>query len=354
MAAAKKTLPLRVIEGVSLDYPVYHGTASLKDLAAISHVDRAWMDSDEGYQRELDKGHAKGFREFVLNPSTLHMKKAAVPPLIFSLRAKDRVFERKADGMGVLSIPLEETATAQLDCQHRLAFTGDLDKQVPFVLFYDLSPEEERGLFTIFNDEHVGLTKSLVDKHTAVLIGPDLPGELPHLAIAVKLNTDPASPWFKAIDTGGEKTPGTKRRVTLRTLQQATKWMIAGPRAQNADFDTKYEAVLNYWKAVVNLFPSAWSSPRKHLITKGVGVHALSAVGRDILEGCLAADDWSVAAMEKPLSKLSGLDWGNKTSVFANFSGQKGVKVVTALLNRVVFGNADVNKLWEEARKLRI
>lgn len=354
MSAAKNMLRLKVMEGISLDYPVYQGTAVLKDLDAISHVDRAMMDSQEGFQRELKKSHARKFREFVLDPTTLHVKKAAVPALIFSIRTPEFFFERKADGMGILQIPLDKTAMAQLDCQHRMAFTGDLDKQVPFTIFFGLSREEERALFTTFNDEHQGLTKSLVDKHRAVLIGPELPDIEPHLAIAVKLNEDPESPWFKAVNTGGEKTPGSKRLVALRTLQEATKVLIARPRCQNADFDTKYEAVLNYWKAVVDLFPDAWKKPRNHVITKGIGVHSLSAVGQDILEGCLAARDYSVAGLKRVLSNLSGLDWGNKTSVFANFSGKKGVKVTTALLNWVVFGDGDVEKLWEQARRVKV
>jgi len=343
-----------VMEAVCLDYPVYIGSASLKDLASVSHVDRAVMDGNDGFQRELNKRHAQDFANFVDDPRVHHLEKAAAPPLIFSLRAKNPIFDRKGDGAGVLYLPLDQSTMAQLDAQHRMARTGGSEKQLPFMIFYELSSEEERGIFTVINDNHKGLTKSLVDKHVADLIGPDLPDVLPHLAIAKKLNEDPASPWFKAVDTGGEKTPGNKRRVTLRTLQEATKSMIAGPRAQNADFDTKYEAVVSYWKAVVSLFPNAWGSPRRHLITKGIGVHALSTVGRDIVEGCLAVGEWSVAAMEKPLSRLSGLDWGNKTSVFANFSGQKGVKFATALLNKVVFGNADVSKLWDEARRLRI
>ena len=78
----------------------------------------------------------------------------------------------------------------------------------------------------------MGLTKSLVDKNRERLIGDDLPDEEPHLWIALKLNSDKKSPWHHAVDTGGEKTPGTKRRGTLRTFQEATKEMISGPRCQ--------------------------------------------------------------------------------------------------------------------------
>lgn len=347
----------QVMEGQALDYHVYQGSAPLKELAAISFVDRAVMDREEGFQRELDKGHAKRFREFVLKPKlTLHVEKATAPPLIFSLRDKPP-YEPQGSGFGVLNIPDHKEAMVRLDCMHRLAETEDVEKSLPFVIYHGLSAEEEVAIFTIINDQHKGLTKSLVDKHTARLLGEDLRAEKPQLAIAMKLNQDAESPWFKAIDTGGEekeKTPGTKRRITLRTLQEATREMISGPRCQNADYETKYQVVVNFWKAIANLFPPAWANPRKHLITKGIGVHALSAVGRDVVEGRLDANDWSQGAFEKALSKLAGFDWGNKSSIFASFGGQKGVKIATALLNRVVFGSVPVDKLWEEAKNIKV
>jgi len=341
-----------VMEAVALDYPVYQGFAPLRQLAAVSYVDRAMMDQPKGFQRELDRPHAREFRQFIQDPSILHVKKASAPPLILSLR-KGR-YEPLGNGFGTLHVPDEKEATARLDAQHRLAETEDIEKPLPFVIYHDLTPEEEVGLFTIINDKHKGLTKSLVDKHRARLYGEELPEEEPHLAIAVKLNEDTDSPWLKAIDTGGEKTPGNKRRVTLRTLQEATKEMVSGPRCQNADYKTKYEVVLNFWKAIVKLFPTEWANPRKHLVTKGIGVHALSAVGRDVIEARLDAQDWSPEAFEKALSKLAGFDWGNKTSVFSVVGGQKGVKFATILLNRVIFGNVPVTAVWEEAKKIKI
>src|SRR5262249_25170598 len=156
-----------------LDYEVYQGSAPLKELAKISFADRAVMDQQEGAQRELNKAHAKEFRKFIDKPSILHVKKASAPPLIFSLRAKAR-FQETEDGYGALAIPDDPHALAQLDAQHRMAETGDVEKSLPFVIYHDLDPEEEVALFTIINDKHQGLTKSLVDKHTARLLGDEL------------------------------------------------------------------------------------------------------------------------------------------------------------------------------------
>src|SRR5437667_1675384 len=219
---------LKVVQGQAIHYKVYTGFAKFKDLAAISFVDRAQMDTGEGVQRELDSRHAREFAQYVRNPAVLDADKATAPPLIFSLRKKGR-FEAGPAGTGSLFIPRDPQAMARLDAQHRMQFTQDIEEEVQFVIYYDLTPEEELAIFTIFNDKHKGLIKSLVDRNRAYLLGDERSEEqVPHVAIAMRLNSDPKSPWLKQIDTGGEKTPGTKRRVSLRTMQQAVRSLISG------------------------------------------------------------------------------------------------------------------------------
>lgn len=341
----------RVLKGEAIDYEVYLGSAPLKTLAKISFPDRAVMDAEEGAQRALKKGHAKAFAKFIEDPKSLNVKKASAPPLIFNSRVKLR-FQEIEDGFGTLTIPDDDHALAQVDGQHRLAETGKVEKSLPFVVYQDLDRTEEMGLFTIINDKHEGLGKSLVDKNRAQLLGAELPEKEPHLDIAVKLNEEKKSPWYHLVDTGGEKTPGTKRRVTLRSLQEATREMISGPRCQNATSATKLEVVTNFWKGVVAIFPKEWDKPRNHLLTKGVGVRALAAVGRDVIEERIGAGDYTPEAFSKALDKLSGFDWGNTTSVFAAWGGQKGVKLATILLNRIIFGDLAITDVWEEAKRI--
>jgi DNA sulfur modification protein DndB len=237
---------------------------------------------------------------------------------------------------------------ARVDCQHRLEFTGDLEIAMPFVIYMGLSKDEETSIFTTINDEHKGLTKSLVDTHMLSLSkSPE--EEVPHIAIANKLNKDPDSPWHNAVNTGGisNSTPGSKRIITLRTFQEANRVLIAGPRCRNADFDTKYEAAKNYWRAVATIFADAWADSRKHLVTKGVGIAALAELGKDIIQDCLGKEDISVAALSEYLKKLEGFDWGNKTSPLALVGGQKGAKAAANAFNAVVFGDKDVNDIPE-------
>jgi len=336
-----ETLKLGVCKGTAGSYPILMGSASLATLDNISFVDQFVMETQEGVQRPLDKKHATDFRKYI--ERALHGEKATSPPLILSLREKVNVQN------GQLLVPNKKHAMNRLDAQHRMAFTGDLDVELPFVIYYDLTKEEEIEIFTTINDNQKGLQKSLVDSQR-LRLSKNPEEELPHIAIATELNNDSSSPWYQAVNTGGvssKGTPGSKRKITLRTFQDANNTLISGPRCQNADYKDKYDAVRNFWQAVANTFPDPWTDNRKHLLMKGVGIAALADVGRDIIQECFASSDTSVAAMSKYLKKLDGFDWGNKTSVLSLVGGQKGAAAAAKAFNAVVFGNKEISEIAE-------
>lgn len=336
-----ETIKLEVLRGTAGSYPVLLGSASLATLDNISVVDQFVMETKEGVQRPLDKKHATDFRKYI--ERALRGERATAPPLILSLRGKANIQN------GYLLVPNKKAAMARLDAQHRMAFTADLDVQLPFVIYYDITREEEIEIFTTINDNQKGLQKSLVDSHKLAL-SKNPEDEIPHIAIATALNTDADSPWYQAVNTGGvsEKgSPGSKRKITLRTFQDANRVLISGPRSQNADYKAKYDAVRNFWQCVANTFPDAWTDNRKHLLMKGVGIAALADVGRDIVQECFANEDTSVAAISKYLKKLEGFDWGNKTSVLSLVGGQKGAAAAAKAFNAVVFGNKEISEIAE-------
>jgi DNA sulfur modification protein DndB len=329
-----------VTKGQAGSYPVLLGSATLAQLHSISFTDHFDMDSEEGVQRPLNKSHAKEFRKYLEKGENGH--KVTAPPLIFSMREEARLQN------GHLVLPSNKKPLARVDCQHRLEFTGDLNVVMPFVIYMGLSKEEETSIFTTINDKHKGLTKSLVDSHSLALSkSPE--EEIPHVAIAAKLNKDADSPWHDAVNTGGisKSTAGAKRIITLRTFQEANRVLICGPRCQNADFETKYNAAKNFWQAVATVFADAWADSRKHLITKGVGIAALAELGTWIVEDCLGKEDISVAAMSEHLSKLEGFNWGSKTSPLALIGGQKGARGAAKAFNAVVFGDKEVSDIPE-------
>lgn len=330
-----------VIKGKAGTYSVLLGFGSLSTLDAVSFVDTFIMETGKGVQRPLNKRHATEFKEYIEKATS--GGKVTAPPLILSLREKLNIQN------GSVVIPAKKTALARLDAQHRMAFTGHLDVPLPFVMYFDLTKEEEIDIFTTINDNQKGLQKSLVDSHRLALSN-DPKQEFPHIAIAAQLNEDADSPWYQAVNLGGvsEKgTPGSKRKITLRTFREANRVLISGPRCQNADYDQKYEAVRNFWQAVANIFVDAWTNSRKNLLMKGVGIAALGDLGRDIIQECFANGDLSVTAMSKYVKKLEGFDWGNQTSTLKLVGGQKGAAAAAKGFEAIVFGDKDVADMGE-------
>lgn len=327
-----------VTEGFAGSYPILIGSAPLSVLHSVSFTDHFDMDASKGVQRPLDKHHARQFREYIERAQ--QGKKATAPPLVFSLRDEAKIQS------GKLILHTSNKTMARVDCQHRLEFTGDLNVILPFVIYMNLTKEEEIEIFTTINNEHKGMTKSLVDAHTLALSkSPE--EEAPHLAISWQLNNDVDSPWHDAVNAGGisKSTPGSKRKITLRTFQEANRVLISGPLCQFAEYPQKYEAVKNYWQAVATIFSDAWTNSRKHLITKGVGIAALAELGKWIIQDCLGKDDITVAAISKHLKKLDSFDWGNKTSPIKLIGGQKGAKGAAEAFKGVVFGGKEVSDL---------
>lgn len=329
-----------VTRGQAGSYPVLLGSAPLSLLHSVSFVDQFDMDSEVGVQRPLNKPHAKSFRQYIERVE--HGEKGTAPPLIFSLREEPKIQN------GTLLLAEKKKSMARVDCQHRMEFTGDLNVTMPFVIYMNLSKEEETEIFTTINDQQKGLTKSLVDSHTLFLSKAPRE-EAPHLAIAAQLNKDADSPWYGAVNTGGisKGSPGSKRKITLRTFQDANRVLISGPRCQNAEYDTKYNTAKNFWQAVATVFSDAWTDSRKHLLTKGVGIAALGELGKWIIEDCLAKDDTSVAAMAQHLKRLEGFDWGTQTSILKLVGGQKGATAAAKMFKAVVFGGKELSDMSE-------
>src|SRR5215470_6512480 len=82
--------------------------------------------------------------------------------------------------------------------------------------------------------------------------------------------------------------------------------------------------------------------PRKHLLDKGVGIAAITELGRDVIQECLASNDTSIEAYAEFLGNLDGLDWGNRTSPFSLIGGQKGATAAAKALKGIVFGDFEV------------
>lgn len=319
---------LTCMRGRSLDRPVLLGFASARVLHAGSFADVLDEASGRGYQRRLNSRHSIDFRRYVQQPGS------ATIPLTFNLRGRDgdgwclteavsSVLLRLSPGMRPL---------AQVDCQHRLGHLADLEVELPFMTFVGLTEREEMEIFGIINGKAKGLSNSLLDFHDAQLCS-DLASERPELLVALHLKNEPTSPWFNRLDLGGNQVSGLERRASLRTMQKACR--ILTKRLKPRSADNVARIAHDFWCAVACVMPEAFSKPRKSLVTKGIGVYALTELAADfVLEAPAGArlDAQYFAAIVGDLAPL--LDWGNEGPL-AGLGGEGGARRAADILRQL-------------------
>ena len=272
---------LDVIRGMAASREALLGFASARLLAAISFADVLDEGTGTGYQRRISGAHSLDFRRYIQGGGSTTI------PLTFNLRAAtDNVAWTLVRGRGTrakLRIRKgERRVLAQVDCQHRLGFLADVDIALPFMILVGLTEREELEVFSVINSKARGLNSSLLDFHESRLV-KDVALERPELLIALSLNDDSRSPWHRQLDLGGEATSGMKRRASLRTLQKAIRRFL---RSSDIRSDLTIEdcccVVLDFWIAVSTVLDEQWKAPRRHFLTKGVGVYALMGLLSDL------------------------------------------------------------------------
>lgn len=306
--------------------PVVVGAAPASTLCRLSFADVLDEEHENGYQRPIDLRHAREFRAYITGA------RATTIPLTFNLRGQvGRDWQLKLNAAGVGTLSLREPPSpdarvlAQVDCQHRLGAMADCDVMLTFQCYLGLTPLEEMAVFNVINGKAKGLSSSLLDFHTTKLV-PSLEDVKLDLFIAKRLNDDPASVWHKKLKLGGKTTQGTKRPASLRGLQLAVELYL-----QRSGFDTdeatsvatKYDAYRSFWRAASTTWPSAWGAPRKHLITKGVGVQALSLLAGDVVRDPAGDVQTSESYFAGVLARLGTIDWSSG-GPFRAYGGRKG------------------------------
>jgi DNA sulfur modification protein DndB len=266
--------------GTSAQRQAILGFAPARILANHSFADILDEDTGRGYQRRFNAKHSLDFRKYIQQANSTTI------PLTFNLRPTDdgSWSIKKLTGQGAL-LTIKHRAgkvMAQVDCQHRLGYLSDVNVSLPFMCFLGLSVREEMEIFGIINSKAKGLSNSLLDFHDASLAA-DLCVERPELFIALQLNTNSDSPWYRQLDLGGTATSGLSRRASLRTMQKAIKRFLSQSKILKSETpETAAELVIAFWSALAIVLKEEWNSPRSFLINKGVGVYALMTIASDL------------------------------------------------------------------------
>lgn len=318
---------LACMRGRSIDRPVLIGFASARALYAYSFADVLDEASGRGYQRRLNSRHSLDFRRYV------QQEGSSTIPLTFNLRGSNgKGWQVEGAGDQVtLRLCTGSRPLAQVDCQHRLGHLADLDVELPFMTFVGLSEREEMEIFGIINGKAKGLSNSLLDFHDAQLCS-DLASERPELLVALHLKNEPTSPWYNRLDLGGNRVSGLERRASLRTMQKACRILTKRLKPRSAEDIARIAH--DFWCAVALVIPDGFSNPRKSLVTKGIGVYALTDLAADfVLEASCSRCD--VQYFSSILADLAPkLDWGN-SGPLAGLGGEGGARRAADILRQL-------------------
>ena len=310
------------------------GFAPANLLYSLSFADSLNEETGDGYQRKFSVRHSQDFRRYILQNG------ATTIPLTLNLRPEAKEFWRiteESNGTARLSIQRgKERVFARVDCQHRLGCMSDMDTPLAYMTFIGLTLREEMQIFSIINGKARGLSSSLLDFHESHF-ADDLASEKPQLYIALRLNDHCESPWFKQLDLGGNKCSGLNRRASLRTMQKAVKKFLAASLILKSHSpEEAYTFLLNFWKAVAELLRGEWQNPRKHFVTKGIGVYALTNLASTLyLEEYQQEAEISMYQFNETLMAfITKLNWSHEGHL-KGFGGESGAQEAFRFLNEL-------------------
>jgi DNA sulfur modification protein DndB len=329
MSAGEMRVKIPGMLGFASHREVLIGFAPASLLNKLSFADVLNEDTGHGYQRRFNPQHSLDFRKYIQQDTS------STIPLTFNLRPRSDdgwTITRGLDRSAILEVSgATGKVLSQVDCQHRLGYLNDVDIELPFMCFIALTEREEMEIFQTINTKAKGLSSSLLDFHDASLAS-DLADERPELFIALHLNSNNESPWYRQLDLGGDSTSGLMRRASLRTVQSAVKRFLRQTKILKKSNPVAAATVLlNFWAAVAVVLRREWDSPRHFLLNKGVGVYALTSIAADLyLEATGAACDkrYFTAKLSEFISEI---DWSTNGPL-RGFGGESGVASAVSLI----------------------
>src|SRR5437016_2401411 len=289
----KNVLQYPVVRAKVLGVKVYRGFANAAELAEFSKADvYDRQDNPTGTQRDLSPAHARDAYEYVKTRDL-----GFWPEVVLCARKKDVVtfqpVSLEVPDLGVLEVDLKtirkasDIAISRVDGNHRLHYADGtetgysrVEKLVSFCLAYDLSVEEEIQLFKDINKNQKPMNTSHLDG-IEVRLTPEeeLKRRSPELYIAQRLNRDTASPFYGRVFEGGKKPVAVD--IPLRGLKTGIEYMLSRstqlPRL--ADAEAQYRVIRNYFDAIKQWQPKAWTTPKEYILLRGAGLWAMCFLG---------------------------------------------------------------------------
>jgi DGQHR domain-containing protein len=214
----------------------------------------------------------------------------AIPGAVIMIAEKRLKFSPagKNPNLGMLQIPEEPGILRCLDGQHRLLALSaqtekDVEIDVPAVLFDSLDPRQTVELFVTINAKHTRLNPSHLISLAGRRLYTDRYQALAHDIIR-ELNEEVSSPLHGEIKILGVG----KGRVSQASLADEMVDLFSsieklGGKERFKGFEQNGKRFfLNYFKAILALFPKAWTG-RKYSIKTGAALRSFIRLSPDVM-----------------------------------------------------------------------
>lgn len=271
----------------------------LSSFLTVSRVHREGQDYQlAGYQRPEAVSHISKIRDYLLSNGSI------LPNALVVALNEDVQFQpigNSADEkvqLGRLCIPvggdISDQAGWVVDGQQRLAALQDAqrsDFQVCVVGFIASSVREQREQFILVNSTK-SLPRSLIYEllpATECRLPPFLERRKFPAELVTYLNYDESSPFHERIRMQTQKGGIIKDTSVLKMIEHSLSdgvlHQFRRPETGEHDADAMLEVLHTFWRAVAEVFPTAWSlPPRRSRLTHGAGIVSMGFLMDTIAE----------------------------------------------------------------------
>jgi DGQHR domain-containing protein len=289
---------LRTRQGKVDVYAFFLPGGDVTRIAGISRLERDKDDTLRGFQRKEIRTHVRSIVQY------LNQGKVLFPNAITLAFSSDVKFTQSRGPTpdtltdvaqaGLLRIPVRETGPRVgwiVDGQQRsLALANSKNEKlpVPVVAFVSDDLQVQREQFILMNKARPlpsRLINELLPETGSVLLPRDLASRKVPSEICGLLNRDPKSPFHGLIKRLSDAEKG-KAVITDSAIIKMIRSSINSPLGalapfkaagdESLDLNAMYRTLVTYWKAVRDVFPSAWGlPPTKSRLMHSAGIEAM-------------------------------------------------------------------------------
>lgn len=302
---------------------IYVTSLKAKDLVDNSAISWWKREDKDGYQRPLSETRINQIKQYLLKDT------ATFPTSILANARGEIAFEtvKTVDGGEVLceiTIPDSALPLWIIDGQHRIeglkAAIAEDEKMARYPVIVSLftlpKKYDEMFQFHIVNSRAKSVPTDLAQRHLFQMAGelglPQLierEGTKNALAAFVipvidNLATDPQSPWYQKIIMPDQPKKLKGQLIRQRPFADSVQSIVKERSTLRRDLTQLTSLLIDYWTALSELFPIAFSEPENYTIQGTPGLYSLHYVFPDVYDICAETGDLSKAALKGVLRKM--------------------------------------------------